>query len=311
MHGLVAIFRKEQGDHFTSLRFLIIFILIFAAGIAAIYSAAQGIRGEITGTTQFVFIRLFTSSGGVLPPFITFVAFLMPLMGIVLGFDAINSEKASGTLSRILSQPLFRDSVINGKFMAGLSIITLMMVSITLLVAGLGLRIIGVPPSVEEVVRIGVFVILAIIYGAFWLALSTLFSILFRRTATSALVSLAIWIAFIFFMPIVAGAIANSVVPVAADSPVEVAIRNEELRGLIQRISPGILFEEATIALLIPTIRSLGPIMVKQTVYMLPTPLPLEQSLLLIWPQFISLFALTSLCFGFSYVKFMREEIRA
>jgi ABC-2 type transport system permease protein len=44
---------------------------------------------------------------------------------------------------------------------------------------------------------------------------------------------------------------------------------------------------------------------------MAPTPLPLVQSLLLVWPQLTSLIALTALCFAGSYIIFMREEIRA
>lgn len=311
MHSLVVLFRKELSDHISSIRFLVLLVLIFAAGLAATFTAAQGIRAEVKEPTGFVFLKLFTTSGGALPPFITFVAFLMPLVGIALGFDAINSEKARGSLSRLLSQPLFRDSVINAKFLAGLSLITLLMVSITLLISGMGLRMIGVPPTVEEMVRLGFFVIFAIIYGAFWLALAMLSSILFLRTATSALLSLSIWIAFIFFIPIIAGAIADILVPLTPESPAEEIRRNEEIKGLISRISPSTLFEEATIALLIPTIRTMGPILMREAVYMLPNPLSLEQGLLLIWPQAVGLFALTSLCFAISYIRFMREEIRA
>ncbi|MFQ5542059.1 MAG: ABC transporter, partial [Candidatus Binatia bacterium] len=43
----------------------------------------------------------------------------------------------------------------------------------------------------------------------------------------------------------------------------------------------------------------------------LPTPLALHQSLLLIWPHLITLFALVAVCFGIAYIKFMRSEIRA
>ncbi len=69
MPGLITIFWKELADHFSSKRFIILFLLIYLAGISAIYVAAQTIRSEVTETTEFVFIMLFTTSGGMLPPF--------------------------------------------------------------------------------------------------------------------------------------------------------------------------------------------------------------------------------------------------
>jgi ABC-2 type transport system permease protein len=39
--------------------------------------------------------------------------------------------------------------------------------------------------------------------------------------------------------------------------------------------------------------------------------LSLDQSLLVIWPQFVGLIALTSGAFALAYVSFMRQEVRA
>lgn len=44
---------------------------------------------------------------------------------------------------------------------------------------------------------------------------------------------------------------------------------------------------------------------------MLGTPLPLSQSLLLIWPQLTGLMALVILLFTLAYVAFQRQEVRA
>ena len=43
----------------------------------------------------------------------------MPLIAIGLGFDAINGEHNRRTLSRILSQPIYRDALLFGKFLGG------------------------------------------------------------------------------------------------------------------------------------------------------------------------------------------------
>jgi len=191
MSGLITILQKELADHFTSWRFIIVFAIVFAVGVFAIYIDAQFIRAEVV-ETRFVFLQLYTTSGQALPLFIFFMAFFMPIVGITLGFDAINSEHNSGTLSRLLSQPIYRDTVINGKFLAGVVTIALMLTSIVVLVAGLGLRMIGVAPSSEEVIRLMVFLFMSVVYGAFWLGLAILFSIFFKRVATSALASIAL-----------------------------------------------------------------------------------------------------------------------
>jgi ABC-2 type transport system permease protein len=43
----------------------------------------------------------------------------------------------------------------------------------------------------------------------------------------------------------------------------------------------------------------------------IPAPLPLGQSILLVWPQVTGLIALTVLFFVISYVSFMKREIRS
>jgi ABC-2 type transport system permease protein len=310
MSGLLTVFGKELADDFTSKRFIVLFALILMAGVFAIYVAAESIK-EVAPEAQFVFLKLFTTPGEGLLSFLTFVVFFVPIVGIALGFDAINSERNNGTLSRLLSQPIFRDAVINGKFLAGVVTIAIMLLSIILLVAGIGLRMIGVPPSSEEVIRLMAFFTLGIVYGAFWLGLAILFSIFFRRVATSALASIAVWIFFTFFIFMVAGLVADMLVPVdEASMPAEL-LRNAEVNRMVMRISPIILFQEAVTTLLDPLIRTLGFITLDEIGWMIPSPLPLGQSLLLVWPHITYLIALTAICFAISYAKFMCEEIRS
>jgi len=310
MSGLITVFRKELSDHFTSWRFIILFALVVLAGGFAIYLAAEYIRGAVT-ETQFVFLKLFTVSGETLPSFLTFIVFFIPIVGIALGFDAINSEKSSGTLSRLLSQPIYRDAVINGKFLAGVVTMAVMLASIIMLVAGVGLRMIGVPPSSEEVIRLIAFWVTSVVYGAFWLGLAMLFSIFFRRVATSALASIAVWIFLIFFMSMIVRLIANALVPVDQASSAQELLRNVGISLTVMRISPITLFQEAVIVFLVPAVRTLGFVTEEVAARMLPNPLSLGQSLLIVWPHLVGLVALTVVCFAISYIKFMREEIRS
>ncbi|MFO8079349.1 MAG: hypothetical protein R6V07_03485 [Armatimonadota bacterium] len=43
----------------------------------------------------------------------------------------------------------------------------------------------------------------------------------------------------------------------------------------------------------------------------MPNPLPVHESLLLVWPQGVTIRALSAICFAVSYIKFMREEVRS
>ena len=137
-----------------------------------------------------------------------------------------------------------------------------------------------------------------------------LFSVVLRRVASSLLTSIGVWLFFSVFILLVAPAIANALVP-AADGTQAELIRNSEVQRMILRFSPNTLFQEATTVILLPLVRSLGVITQSQAAHMIPNPISLGQSLILIWPHLTSLVSLSAICFAASYVLFMRQEIRA
>src|SRR5205085_87291 len=112
------------------------------------------------------------------------------LVAIGLGFDLVNSEHNQRTLSRILAQPIYRDALLFGKFLGGLATIGISLVALWLLVIGLGLVLLGLPPSVEEMARALIMLGVTVVYAGVWLALAMLFSIVFRSAATAALLPL-------------------------------------------------------------------------------------------------------------------------
>ncbi len=303
---------KEVSDQVRSWRFIILGALMLLTCMGALYTSltnlGQAVKPDDPNGT-FFFLKLFTLSDGTLPPFHVFITFLGPLLGISLGFDAINSELNNRTMGRIMAQPIHRDYIINAKFTASLIVIGSMLTALTLLVIGFGLIMIGIPPSPEEFLRIVCFLILSIIYVAFWLNLSILFSIRFRQAATSALTSIAVWLFFSVFYPMIVKLIASSLMPA---SPISGAgmIKHQKITANLFSIMPSQLFSDATTTLLLPSVRSLGPLTMRQVYGAIPSPLPLGQSLLLAWPQFVGLIAVTIICFVISYVLFMKKEIR-
>lgn len=318
MHGVYTVFRKELADHFSSYRFIILFAVIAMVSLIMVYMAGMGLRQELEGVIKpkFVFLMLFTSTGALFS-MVQFVAFFGPLIGLVLGFDAINRERATGTLSKLVSQPIYRDSIINGKFVAGVATIAMMLASIVLLISGLGLLVLGVVPGIEEVLRMIFYLIISIFYISFWLGVAILFSVLFRSIATSALASLALWIFFSFFVSLGANVLANAIAPIDQEgAPVETIVKHVRTQRAISLSSPMSLYTNSTAIIIDPmrkTARSfvlMGP-MEKISSARFQNPLPLIQSLLVVFPYITILVALTLICFGITYSTFMLQEVRS
>ena len=164
LHGLGVVIMKELSDHLTSARMRVLEWLVVLVALAALYGAIQQIR-DVTAEDPFLFLRLFTTSREPLPSFVSFLSFLVPLIAIGLGFDAINGEHSRRTLSRILPQPIYRDALLLGKFLGGLATLAVALTALWLIVLGAGLLMLGLPPRGVEVARGIGFVAVAIAFG--------------------------------------------------------------------------------------------------------------------------------------------------
>ncbi|MEE8518569.1 MAG: ABC transporter permease subunit [Dehalococcoidia bacterium] len=304
-----AIFWKELSDHFGRKRFLLLYGLV-AWGL--LWGAVIDIDAVVVTGNGFVFLDIFTTNRGVPISLLSFIGFLGPILGIALGFDSINSERTQGTLARLLAQPVYRDAVFNGKFLAGLFTLAVVLFSMGVGVIGLVMFRVGIAPSAEEVVRLLGFFAVGVTFLAFWLALSMTASIFLRTAVASALVSIGLWIAGTFIVLLLATEVAERIVPEIETA--EDRAQRFSVEQWISRASPGNLFTEATSILLDPiTGRVLNPFDTNVTAQGidLSTPISAGQSLELVWPHIVALIAMIAILLALSYVKFMREEIRA
>ncbi|MFD2332225.1 ABC transporter permease [Cohnella sp. GCM10020058] len=310
--------RKEFGDHIRSWRFVILLAIVALACAGSLYASVSALKtgqsasaatGE--GSSSFLFLKMFTETDGSLPGFLTFLSFLAPLIGIALGFDSVNTERNKGTLSRLLSQPLYRDDFLNAKFVAGLLLIAVVIFSLGFLVMGMGLFTIGYPPTPEEFWRVVVMLLITVVYVGLWLNLSLLFSVRFRQAATSALCGIALWIFFLVFYGMIVSLVGNATSP-ADTAAASVVIRHQDWMMLLSRLSPAYLFQEAASTLMLPDTRTLNPFITQDQAYLaISAPLSFGQSLLLVWPQVVAIVAETTVSFAAAYVAFMRQEIRS
>jgi len=316
--GWRVIAAKEFADHLQSVRLYVLLVVLGAAALIPLYFASERIRSlaQQASGAQAVFLALFTIG----PQDIAFlrvdqfVAIAAPLLGLGFAFDAINGERHEGTLPRLLSQPIHRDDVINGKFAAGLVAITTVLVAVVALITAFGLLRLGIVPALAEVVRLLGWLLLSCDV-TLSCSVRAAMSPPRKSAATSALVGFGVWlfVAVPIFGQLVVSLVASLVAPATGSTSDLLAAAGTQ--QLLLRFLPSTLYREASIVLLDPSVTAISaPVsigQIEQYQQQIPTVLSLDQSLLLVWPHLVVLFALTALCFGVAYVRFMRQEVRA
>jgi ABC-2 type transport system permease protein len=316
--GLGTVVLKELADHFDSVRMLLLALLMILFAMVPLYIASE--QALSSNEDPFLLLRLFNPGGGM--SVVLILTFTLPLVAIGLGFDAVNGEHSRRTLSRILAQPIYRDALLAGKFIAGMFVLAINLLCLWLLVVGFGLVRLGVPPGSEEFLRSLTFIGLAIVYAGVWLALAMLFSVLFRSPATAALLSLGVWLVMTWLWRMIAAVLAYVISPpqlerMAIDLASGQVLNDPVYEGwqqTLSRMSPNQMFQDAVSVILSPTTRSLGPVLdqLRQLRGAIgDAALPLRESLLIAWPLTVGLIATVIVLFVAAYVAFQRQEVRA
>ena len=310
LKGVAAVALKEAADHITSARMHLVMVLLLLTAAGAIYGAINEIK-TTTAQDAYLFLKLFTVAHSPLPSFGSLLGFLLPLLAIALGFDAVNGEFNRRTMSRILAQPIYRDAVLFGKFVGGLLVIGIALLTLWLLMTGVGILFLGLPPSGDDIARELVYLAATLVYAGIWLALAIVFSTLVRAPATSALAALAVWLVLSVFWSMIAPLVASIVVPIDPLDPMSLLNQFYMLQDL-SRLSPATLYGEVASILLDPASRSVGPVFQSQLEgALVGAPLSTGQSILLVWPEISSMVAAMLVLFTGAYVVFQRQEVRA
>ncbi len=319
--GWMVVARKELADHLLSARFVVLFIVVGLAALIPLYFAADAIRGAAATVSggQAIFIALFWFAPKVgattvtLPSVASFLGLVAPLLGLAFAFDSVNGERAQGTLPRLLSQPIHRDDVVNGKFAAGLAVIAIVVSVVLGVIAAFGIIRLGIVPAPSEALRLVLWLFVTFVYVSFWLAFGMLLSVVVRRAATSALIGFGAWLLFTIFGGLITQLVGGFLAPLTGS--VQQQVYNVQLQETINRLLPDTLYREASLVLLNPQVTTVSsPATVAgyaQAQQRIPSLLSLDQSFILVWPQVVVLVALTVACFAIAYVRFMRQEVRA
>lgn len=113
------------------------------------------------------------------------------VLAIAIGFDLITREKEEGSLKSLLSHPVYRDAIINGKAIGAFALFAIVLAA-TLLITVAIMLFYGVVPKGEDLLRIGTFFALALLYCLVFFALSLMTSTIAKNSSMSVMYVLGI-----------------------------------------------------------------------------------------------------------------------
>ena len=186
MKQIYHIARKEFSDGMRNRWILAISILfaVLAVGITWFGAAASGQVG-------------FTSIPATIASLASLATFLMPLIALMLAYDAVVGEEEGGTLMLLLTYPLSRGQLLTGKFVGHGCILGLA----TLI--GFGSAAVAIALWVPDVsmgtlvFSFGRFILSSIMLGLVFLAFAYVLSSHANEKSTAAGLALGVWFLFV------------------------------------------------------------------------------------------------------------------
>jgi len=305
--GMWTIAKKEIIDHLTSVRFIIIFAVLTILILCSAYEGVQHYFKEgremlIPG--QSAFLAVFT--WGITEK----IAVVGSLLGIAIGFAAISQERDSGSLITLLTHPVFRDSVINGKLIAGACALTFAAFTSIALALTTVITLTGVAPTGDEMARLLTFTVISSLYVVMWLSVSVLFSVMMPDTTSSLLASIITWLVSTDLIYSIASLIASIVVPFGGGITMHKIEwkRHFEVFRAITRFSPTCCYRDVARSVLGSPFR--GGLVIIEPGKPMPAPPSLLECLSQSWPEITVIVVVLVASFAASYLLFMRQEIR-
>ncbi|BBI70294.2 hypothetical protein HAALTHF_03020n [Vreelandella aquamarina] len=192
MKAMFIVAAKEFQDGLRNRWVLAITVIlaVLAMGIAYFGAAASGGLG-------------FTSLATTLVSLSTLAVFLIPLIALMLAYDAVVGEQEAGTLLLLLTYPISRSALLFGKFFGHgmiLAVATLLGFGIAGMVIALGAE--SVPLS-ELSLGLARLIVSSVLLGWVFLAFAYLISVTVSEKARAAGLALGVWFLFVLVFDLV------------------------------------------------------------------------------------------------------------
>ncbi|SHE34171.1 Cu-processing system permease protein [Modicisalibacter ilicicola DSM 19980] len=186
MNAILTVTRKEFQDGLRNRWVLAIALVLamMAVGIAYFGAAASGGLG-------------FTSLATTVVSLSTLAVFLIPLIALLLAYDAIVGEQEAGTLLLLLTYPLSRSALLLGKFL-GHGLILGVATTLGFGIAGVAIALGGNGIDMGELAgSIALLILSSVLLGWVFIAFAYLISVWVVEKARAAGLALIVWFLFV------------------------------------------------------------------------------------------------------------------
>ena len=162
--------------------------VLLSAGILAVFSILLVLLGS--GPSGAVDAHPLTVAVTSLS---TLAVYLIPLIALLLSFDAVAGEVDRGTLQLVLATPIARWQVLFGKFIGHTAVLTIAIAAGYGIAGVLGYAL-GGTDGFEPLADLLSLVVTSVLLGAVFVAVGYLASCSVRQTGTAAALAVGIWL---------------------------------------------------------------------------------------------------------------------
>ena len=313
--GIIA--EKEFHDVFRNKAFVSILLLLILMSLVTVVLGAMQVHQQINIYQKSIeFLKSIGKTDlpavpnlnpiAVSKNFVNYIAMLGALLAIILGHFTLSKERQNRTLNLILSRPVFRDQLINGKIVGNifvlLSIVVLIGLSTIFLINIVG----GAKLTSTEIVKTIMFFGVSFLYLLVFFFMEMWLSIKMPHKNNALLIGIIIWLFFGFILPQVGDTMdLDNQLPggffaqmgmgkVAEKQVLEKFKWYEKVRDGIEEMSPTKHYERASFALL-----GVKP------EFIINTPLQILQ---LKWLNLVGLIAPAMVFWLLSYSAFLKKK---
>jgi ABC-2 type transport system permease protein len=319
--GLFTIAKKEFYDIITDKKFLLIFGTLLLVVLVSTYEGGLNYRSNQSTETQLPSLgggtnggRTFAFGGaGTLSVALESLTSNFSLVGGVLAlaisYSMINSERQRGSIKTMLSYPIYRDQIVYGKYLGGLTIVSIVTVLSFITAIGVFIGVTGIAITMDIAIRFGLYLLFSFIYMAIFLAIGLILSVVFIETSTSLLASIIVWLASIYLIPNLCSAIGQIIFPrtitITSGRPsISTPPGFDIIRSAVSALSPSTTYENLVQNVLTSSQLQFNSGQVTSI------SISLGQALTTSLPSIIYFIGILIALFAAAYFVFTRQEIR-
>jgi len=215
---LFNVARKEFSDHITSRRFVIILALLLVISAIGMHTGIGHYNDRLESYNQQLqhmeesdaMVKVMGPYPGWMPEkpsimlvflfMMSYMATLGSILALAIGFDLVSKEKETRSLKSLLSHPVYRDEIINGKALGGVALLVLVVGGVLAISTAL-LLVFSIVPSPGDLWMIltyaGITLLLLVTFFSIALALSTLC----RESGSALLLAVVVFVLLVFLVP--------------------------------------------------------------------------------------------------------------